>query len=95
MAPSGKLLDWFKPLRSEAVARLRTNSVGLVGLAILSHLLPVPSPWRAFDVVWGRNVGKGPYYYICAAGESLQSSHAWTVRLSDASQNSSFSRCSP
>ncbi|TBU41478.1 hypothetical protein BD309DRAFT_1002434 [Dichomitus squalens] len=67
MSSRGKLLDWFKPLRSEAIARLRTNSVGLAGLAILSHLLPVPSPWRAFHTVWGRNVGSGPYYYICAA----------------------------
>ncbi|RPD54247.1 hypothetical protein L226DRAFT_540030 [Lentinus tigrinus ALCF2SS1-7] len=63
---STSILDWFKPLRSEAVARLRTNSIGLVGLAILSNLLPVPSLWRAFDVVWQRRPVTAPYYYLCA-----------------------------
>ena len=70
MSSRGKVLDWFKPLRSEALTRLRINSVGLVGLTVLANLLPVPSPWRALDVVWGQSVGKGPYYYVCAAGES-------------------------
>ena len=65
---STSVLDWFKPLRSEAIARLRTNSVGLVGLAILSNLLPVPSLWRAFDVVWQRRPVAAPYYYLCAVG---------------------------
>ncbi len=67
-ATATSILDWFKPLRSEAVARLRTNSVGLVGLAILSNLLPVPSLWRAFDVVWQRRPVTAPYYYLCAVG---------------------------
>ncbi|EIW53651.1 uncharacterized protein TRAVEDRAFT_133127 [Trametes versicolor FP-101664 SS1] len=68
---SASLLDWFKPLRSEAIARLRTNTVGLVGLVILSNLLPVPSPWRAFDVVWQRRPTSAPYYYLCAAEIAL------------------------
>ncbi|KAI0705599.1 hypothetical protein C8Q76DRAFT_566564, partial [Earliella scabrosa] len=60
------VLDWFKPMRNEAIARLRTNSVGLVGLAILSNLLPLPSPWRAFDVVWHGRSTNAPHYYLCA-----------------------------
>ncbi|KAI0753219.1 hypothetical protein C8Q80DRAFT_1074196, partial [Daedaleopsis nitida] len=60
------IVDLLKPLRNEAIARLRVNSVGLVGLAILSNLVPVPSPWRAFNVVWHQRPTTGPYYYICA-----------------------------
>ncbi|KAI1790094.1 hypothetical protein LXA43DRAFT_1018289 [Ganoderma leucocontextum] len=67
MSSRGKVLDWFKPLRSEALARLRINTIGLVSLTVLANLLPVPSPWRALDVVWGQSVGNGPYYYVCAA----------------------------
>ena len=62
------VLDWFKPMRNEAIARLRTNSVGLVGLAILSNLLPLPSPWRAIDVVWHGRSTNAPHYYLCAVG---------------------------
>lgn len=65
---SSSILDWFKPLRNEAIARLRTNAVGLVGLTVVCNLLPVPSPWRAFDVVWRRRHGSGPYFYLCAFG---------------------------
>ncbi|KAI0364995.1 hypothetical protein BV20DRAFT_973690 [Pilatotrama ljubarskyi] len=68
---SASVLDWFKPLRSEAIARLRTNVVGLVGAAVLSNLLPVPSVWRAFDVVWQRRPTSAPYYYLCAAELTL------------------------
>ncbi|KAI0357873.1 hypothetical protein OH77DRAFT_1422008 [Trametes cingulata] len=68
---STSVLDWFKPLRSEAIARLRTNVVGLVGFAVLSNLLPVPSFWRAFDVVWQRRQVSAPYYYLCAAELAL------------------------
>lgn len=66
---STSLLDWFKPLRNEAIARLRTNAVGLLGIGVLSNLLPIPTPWRAFDVVWQGRPASAPYYYLCAAGE--------------------------
>ncbi|KAI0768278.1 hypothetical protein BD413DRAFT_564986 [Trametes elegans] len=66
-ASSTSILDWFKPLRSEAIARLRTNSVGLVGFVIISNLLPVPSLWTAFDVVWRQRPASTPYYSLCAA----------------------------
>ncbi|KAH9937841.1 uncharacterized protein BXZ73DRAFT_89257 [Epithele typhae] len=61
------VLDFFKPMRGEAIARLRTNSIGLVSLSILAHLLPVPTPWRAFDTVWKQRPASAPYYYTCAA----------------------------
>ncbi|KAI0800101.1 hypothetical protein C8Q74DRAFT_1234249 [Fomes fomentarius] len=64
---STSLLDWFKPLRNEAIARLRTNAVGLLGIGVLSNLLPIPTPWRAFDVVWQGRPASAPYYYLCAA----------------------------
>ena len=64
------MLDWIKPTRGEAVARLRTNTVGLVGVTILCNLLPIPSPWRAFDVVWKRRPMGATYFYLCAAGMS-------------------------
>ncbi|CDO71520.1 hypothetical protein BN946_scf184910.g19 [Trametes cinnabarina] len=63
---STSVLDWFKPIRSEAIARLRTNSVGLVGLVIFTNLLPVPSLWTAFDVIWHSKPTTAPYYYLCA-----------------------------
>ncbi|KAI0634005.1 hypothetical protein C8Q77DRAFT_1109116 [Trametes polyzona] len=70
-APPSALLDWFKPLRSEAIARLRTNTVGLVGLGILSNLLPIPTLWRAFDVVWRQRYASASYYYFCVAELAL------------------------
>ncbi|KAI0672498.1 hypothetical protein C8Q78DRAFT_971314 [Trametes maxima] len=72
-APKTSVFDWFKPLRGEAVARLRTNTVGLVGFAVLSNLLPLPAVWRAFDVVWRQRPVSTPYYYICAAELALLS----------------------
>ncbi|KAI8972438.1 hypothetical protein BD414DRAFT_500311 [Trametes punicea] len=68
---STSLLDWFKPIRSEAIARLRTNSLGLVGTVIFSNLLPVPSLWKAFDVVWRGRPASTPYYYLCLAELAL------------------------
>ncbi|KAH9847013.1 hypothetical protein C2E23DRAFT_850329 [Lenzites betulinus] len=72
-APSSSAspLDWLKPLRNEAIARLRTNTIGLVGISILSNLLPIPSPWRVFDVVWRQKPTSAPYYYLCLAELSL------------------------
>ncbi|KAI0654138.1 hypothetical protein C8Q70DRAFT_926369 [Cubamyces menziesii] len=64
---TASLVDWFKPLRSEAIARLRMNAVGLVGLTIFTNLLPVPSPWKAVDVVWRQRPTSAPYYYLCLA----------------------------
>ncbi len=64
----------FKPRHTEAIARMRTNGAGLVAAVISSTLLPLPSPWTAFRVVWSstsggisRNVGI-VWYALCAAG---------------------------
>ena len=78
---TASLVDWFKPLRSEAIARLRMNAVGLVGLTIFTNLLPVPSPWKAVDVVWRQRPTSAPYYYLCLAGTSLHASPRYLVRL--------------
>ncbi|KAJ3015780.1 hypothetical protein NUW54_g949 [Trametes sanguinea] len=78
-ASSTSVLDWFKPIRSEAIARLRTNSVGLVGLVIFTNLLPVPSLWRAFDVVWQGRPTSAPHYYLCAAELGLLTLLAFNV----------------
>ncbi|KAI0640402.1 hypothetical protein C8Q79DRAFT_921509 [Trametes meyenii] len=78
-ASNTSVLDWFKPLRGEAVARLRTNSVGLVGFAVLSNLLPIPAAWRAFDVVWRQRPVSTPYYYLCAAELVLLSILAFNI----------------
>ncbi|OCH96271.1 hypothetical protein OBBRIDRAFT_765793 [Obba rivulosa] len=59
------ITEWLKPPRSEALARLRTNSLGLITLAILTHLLPLPSPWTALAVVRERISAGSAYYYLC------------------------------
>ncbi|GJE93215.1 hypothetical protein PsYK624_093740 [Phanerochaete sordida] len=50
---SSKLLDWLKPHRSAAVARLRTNGLGLLVVFIVTTLLPLPSPFTALRLLLG------------------------------------------
>ncbi|KAH9941972.1 hypothetical protein B0H21DRAFT_541805 [Amylocystis lapponica] len=59
------ILDWFKPSPHEALARLRSNSLGLLTLTILTNLLPLPSPWDAISAL-RRNTTSTPYYILCA-----------------------------
>ncbi|KAI0732184.1 hypothetical protein C8Q72DRAFT_819528 [Fomitopsis betulina] len=60
------ILDWLKPSRGEAIARLRTNSLGLLTIAILTHLLPLPSPWTAVATIRGHAPVNTLYYGFCA-----------------------------
>ncbi|KAI0692435.1 hypothetical protein BC835DRAFT_52957 [Cytidiella melzeri] len=46
------ILDRLKPPRSEAVARVRTNGVGLFVVLIATNLLPLPGPYEAIRLVW-------------------------------------------
>jgi len=52
MTSSSSMLDRLKPRRSEAIARIRTNGLGLAAVAIMTNLLPVPGPWEATRQVW-------------------------------------------
>ncbi|KAH9839715.1 uncharacterized protein C8Q71DRAFT_460234 [Rhodofomes roseus] len=60
------ILDWLKPPRGEALARLRTNGLGLLTLTVLTNLLPLPSPWVAIATV-RKNLPVSTFYYgLCA-----------------------------
>ena len=50
---SSKVLDWLKPHRTEAVARLRTNGLSLVVVFIVTTLLPLPSPFTVLRLFLG------------------------------------------
>ncbi|CCM00593.1 uncharacterized protein FIBRA_02629 [Fibroporia radiculosa] len=60
------ILDWLKPPRGEAIARLRTNVLGMFTLALLTHLLPLPSPWIAIAILRGKASSSSIYYNLCA-----------------------------
>ena len=62
------IFDWLKPSRSEAIARLRTNCLGLLTIAIVTNLLPLPSPWTAIATVRGHAPVNTFYYGFCALG---------------------------
>lgn len=64
------ILDWLKPPRGEAIARLRTNTLGMFTLAVLTHLLPLPSPWTAVATLRGKASSSTMYYNLCAVGMS-------------------------
>ncbi|KAI0924469.1 hypothetical protein AcW2_005348 [Taiwanofungus camphoratus] len=63
---SSAVVDWLKPQRSEAVVRLRTNTIGFVTFTVLTNLLPFPSPWTAFAVLRERSEVNIFYYGLCA-----------------------------
>ena len=65
------ILDWLKPSRSEAIARLRTNCLGLFTITIITNLLPLPSPWTAIAIVRGHAPVNTLYYGFCALGTRL------------------------
>jgi len=50
---SSKVLDWLKPHPSQAMARLRTNGLGLAVVLIVTTLLPLPSPFTALRLFLG------------------------------------------
>jgi len=60
------ILDWLKPSRGEALARLRTNGLGLLTLTIFTNLLPLPSPWVAIATVRKNTPVSTFYYGLCA-----------------------------
>lgn len=62
------IADWLKPSRGEAMARLRTNGLSLLTAVVLTHLLPVPSPWTAISVLRERIPASGVYYLLCSVG---------------------------
>ena len=49
---SSSVLDNIKPQRAEALARIRTNGMGLLAVFITTNLLPLPGPWEAVWQVW-------------------------------------------
>ena len=73
---SSKVLDWFKPHRSAAVARLRTNGLGLLVVLIVTTLLPLPSPFTALRLVLGSRyldydgLGGTWWRWLCFLGAS-------------------------
>ena len=76
MTTTNLLVAFFKPQRSEAVARLRTNGFAFVVVLIATNLLPLPSPWTAFRVAWINANGSanldvgGIWYGLCVTGAS-------------------------
>lgn len=73
---SSKVLDWLKPQRSEAVARLRSNGLGLLVVFIVTSLLPLPSPLAALSLLWtskylryDTTAGSG-WWLLCVLGAS-------------------------
>lgn len=68
---SAAILNWLKPRRSEAVARIRSNGLGLLVLFVVTNLLPFPSLWTAISLVWGNkyvdyeNVGGSWWRGLC------------------------------
>ncbi|KAK0469004.1 uncharacterized protein EV420DRAFT_1633441 [Desarmillaria tabescens] len=66
--------NYIKPHRAEAIARIRTNTFILVLLAVATHLLPVPSLFRAFRAVSSSSDGyDGIYGYLCLLEVALSS----------------------
>ncbi|KAJ3525748.1 hypothetical protein NM688_g8358 [Phlebia brevispora] len=65
--------NFLKPRHSEAIARIRTNGLGMVAALITTILLPLPSPWTAFRVAWASangdvNRSAGTLWYgLCVA----------------------------
>jgi len=85
MPTSQSLTSFLIPRRSEAVARLRSNGIGLITLTILTQLLPLPSPWDAFRVVSKGEDTTATWWGVCAiemvvvavfAFNALQASYA-------------------
>lgn len=75
------ILDWLKPSRGEAIARLRTNSLGLLTIAILTHLLPLPSPWTAVATIRGHAPVNTLYYGFCALGTRVSSGYVSSTHI--------------
>ncbi len=73
--------DFLKPRRNEAVARIRTNGMGLVAVLIITNLLPLPSPWTAFRVIWEGTSGYGGmgvpswWWALCISGTAFTLIH--------------------
>lgn len=68
---SPKVTDWLKPRKSEAVIRIRINGLGIIAAFITTQLLPLPSPWHAFQVVSGKIDSMGVWWVVCALGAFL------------------------
>lgn len=71
---SQSLLDWLKPHRSVAIARLKNNGLAMVVLLLVTQLAPItPSPLRCLWLVLGGGKGmSGLMYWSCCAGMSPQ-----------------------
>ncbi|GBE86542.1 hypothetical protein BKA93DRAFT_817486 [Sparassis latifolia] len=65
VAASSSLFDSLKLPRSEALARLRTNTIGIFILTVLTTLLPLPSLWTALSIVRSHAPVSTLYYTLC------------------------------
>ncbi|KII86119.1 hypothetical protein PLICRDRAFT_44586, partial [Plicaturopsis crispa FD-325 SS-3] len=69
--------DLIKPHRAEAVLRLRNSALGLLALAVLAHLSPLPSPYTSVVAVIrnsdgnGEGEGWGKWWWGVCAAESI------------------------
>lgn len=68
---TSSFIEWLKPPRTESLARLRTNSLGLFALTVLINLLPLPSFWTSISVVQGYTPANFLYWSLCATRMSL------------------------
>ncbi|KAH8104117.1 hypothetical protein BXZ70DRAFT_685073 [Cristinia sonorae] len=70
MPATQSLMDWLKPRRSEAIARIRSNAFGLIALLISTLLSPLPNLWTAFRVV-STHADVGAFWWFLCATECL------------------------
>jgi hypothetical protein len=80
------LVNYLKPHRGEAIIRIRTNAICLLGVSVLSYLLPIPDVLSATRQVfllrgterWDRD---RMYSGFCTMGEFGTSvrTNVWTL----------------
>ena len=79
-----QLTDFSKPHKNEALLRFRNSTLTIVTLVLLTYLLPIPSLWKALNIVCGEGVVDA-FWAVCAAGVPTRRTdvgpHADTVVL--------------
>ncbi len=75
---SPTILDWFKPRKAEATARLRSNSIAAITIFLITHFVSViPTPWTC---IWFLMTGgKGMDWWVKALCWIGASAHSWNI----------------
>jgi hypothetical protein len=73
-SPLAHLSNNIKPHPNEALLRLRSSSLALLSVFLVTNLLPLPNPLHAWKVVFSGHAGGGPIWWgLCCAELALLS----------------------